>query len=189
MDKDGWRINPLPLLTAIGNDRGGGDFHKGNIGFKNVGKLTWNLISISDAVPKNFKKFDLVFKEESDKMIQVLTLEVDYNLKGIFPLVRQIDSTDVLNEMCKIIGCEMIDIVQIEVEGKFYDIYCDDEFLLKDNPVPTLYLYNETVLCGNLVFTTCDEDGKTQGLTDEDIKILTEYILVQALKLQFYFGK
>ena len=27
-DKDGWTIHPLPLLTAVGNDRGGGGEHE-----------------------------------------------------------------------------------------------------------------------------------------------------------------
>ena len=62
-DKDGWVIHPLPLLTAVGNDRGSGDFHEGNIGYEKVGKWAWHLISISDKVPKNYKKMDLVFKE------------------------------------------------------------------------------------------------------------------------------
>ena len=31
MDKDGWTINPLPLLTDVGNDRENGDFHEGYI--------------------------------------------------------------------------------------------------------------------------------------------------------------
>ena len=36
VDKHGWVIHPLPLLTAVGNDRGGGDFHEGNTGYENV---------------------------------------------------------------------------------------------------------------------------------------------------------
>lgn len=32
-----FKIAPLPLLIAMGNDRGGGDFHEGNIGFEYVG--------------------------------------------------------------------------------------------------------------------------------------------------------
>ena len=36
-DKHGWTIHPLPLLTAVGNDRGGGDFHAGNVGFEHIG--------------------------------------------------------------------------------------------------------------------------------------------------------
>ena len=62
-DKDGWVIQPIPLLTAVGNDRGSGDFHDGNVGYEFVGLWAWHLISISDKQPKSYKKFDLVFKE------------------------------------------------------------------------------------------------------------------------------
>ena len=63
VDKDGWTIHPLPLLTAVGNDRGFGDFHEGNIGYESVGIWAWNLIFIKDKVPKGFNKFSIVFKE------------------------------------------------------------------------------------------------------------------------------
>ena len=63
VDDEGWVIHPLPLLTAVGNERGGGDFHEGNIGYEYVGKWAWNLISISDKVPRGYKKFEVVFKE------------------------------------------------------------------------------------------------------------------------------
>ena len=57
----------MPLLTAVGNDRGSGDFHEGNIGFEFVGLWAWNLISISDSAPKSFKKFDLVFAKHDEE--------------------------------------------------------------------------------------------------------------------------
>ena len=63
-DKFGWCIHPLPLLTAIGNGRGGGDFHEGNTGFEFVGIWAWQLISIADTVPEGFVKLKLVFKED-----------------------------------------------------------------------------------------------------------------------------
>ena len=65
VDKHGWIIHPLPLLTAVGNDRGGGDFHEGNTGYENVGMWAWHLISFADKVPKGFSKFLLVFKEDA----------------------------------------------------------------------------------------------------------------------------
>ena len=65
VDKDGWTIHPLPLLTAVGNGRGGGDFHAGNTGFEKVGLWAWQLISFADKPPKNFSKFPLVFKEDA----------------------------------------------------------------------------------------------------------------------------
>ena len=63
IDKDGWTIHPLPLLTAVGNDHGGGDFHEGNIGYEFVGIWAWQLISIADDIPKNFKPVNVIFKE------------------------------------------------------------------------------------------------------------------------------
>ena len=63
IDKHGWIIHPLPLLTAIGNGRGGGDFHEGNTGFEFVGSWAWQLISIEDKPPKDFSKTDIRFIE------------------------------------------------------------------------------------------------------------------------------
>ena len=63
VDDDGWMIHPLPLLTAVGNDRGSGDFHEGNIGYEFVGIWAWHLLSISEKVPRGYKKFEVVFKE------------------------------------------------------------------------------------------------------------------------------
>lgn len=62
-DKDGWAIHPLPLLTAVGNDRGSGDFHDGNIGYEYVGIWAWHLLSVTDKQPKKFAKFNLIFTE------------------------------------------------------------------------------------------------------------------------------
>ena len=63
-DKDGWTIHPLPLLTAVGNNRGGGDFYEGNIGYEFVGIWAWQLISIADSFPKNFTSVNIIFKEK-----------------------------------------------------------------------------------------------------------------------------
>ena len=62
-DAEGWCIHPLPLLTAVGNDRGSGDFHEGNVGYEYVGIWAWHLLSIVDTCPKYFSKFKLAFKE------------------------------------------------------------------------------------------------------------------------------
>ena len=62
-DKHGWCIHPLPLLTAVGNDRGSGDFHAGNIGFEFVGLWAWQLISFADSPPSDFLKINIRFIE------------------------------------------------------------------------------------------------------------------------------
>ena len=60
---DGWIIHPLPLLTAIGNDRGGGDFHKG-VGYDKIGSWAWQLLAFLDLPPKDFSKANIRFVEE-----------------------------------------------------------------------------------------------------------------------------
>ena len=60
---DGWTIHPLPLLTAIGNGRGGGDFHKG-VGYDKIGSWAWQLLAFLDRPPKDFSKANIRFIEE-----------------------------------------------------------------------------------------------------------------------------
>ena len=64
VSKDGCVIHPLPLLTAVGNDRGSGDFHDWNVGYEHVGMWAWQLLSITDSPPNCFfNKINVVFKE------------------------------------------------------------------------------------------------------------------------------
>ena len=45
---DDWMVNPLSLLIACGNDRGGGDFHEGNQGYEYVGRWAGDRVGIID---------------------------------------------------------------------------------------------------------------------------------------------
>ena len=123
------------------------------------------------------------------KMFQVLTLEIDHNIKAIIPHVREIDAENTLQEMYKIINCDLVTCTEIEVNGKFYDVWSDDEALLKDKPVPTLYINDDLVICGNVMFATSDDEGRTTGLTDEDIRILINFIFDQKFKLHDYVDR
>ena len=60
-------IAPFPLLAAIGNDRGGGDYHDGGTDYDKVGTWAWDLISIEDEKPEGYEEFEVVFKEKEDK--------------------------------------------------------------------------------------------------------------------------
>lgn len=61
--EDKWAIHPLSLLTACGNDLGGGDFHEGYMGYENVGDWCWDEISIEDEIPEGYNPVEFVFKE------------------------------------------------------------------------------------------------------------------------------
>lgn len=62
IDKDGWIINPLPLLTAVGNGNGGGDYFAEQ-GKEFVGTWAFDRLIILDKPYKSYKKLDLCFKE------------------------------------------------------------------------------------------------------------------------------
>ena len=63
VNNDGWIVHPLPLLTAVGNGRGGGDFQDG-VGIEFVGMWAWHLLTFLDSPPKDFIKADIAFVEQ-----------------------------------------------------------------------------------------------------------------------------
>lgn len=65
VDKEGWCINPLPLLTSIGNGNGGGDYCGTDMEY--VGKWCNDEISVELEKPEGFIEYieiEPVFKEE-----------------------------------------------------------------------------------------------------------------------------
>lgn len=106
----------------------------------------------------------------------ILTLEVNHEEKSLIPHIRAIDEADTLNEYYRLLGCQCIDMVSIDVDGYSYDVVCDDEGLFREPMVPTLYISEEQVLFGNLAFVKIDEEGYTVGLDKEDIERLLHFI-------------
>jgi hypothetical protein len=69
-DKNGWRVHPLPLLVADGNNRGGGDYRDGYPDFDKVGMWKRNLISMETRksdIPKDYKEVIVKFCEECEE--------------------------------------------------------------------------------------------------------------------------
>lgn len=56
--EDDWCVNPLPLLTACGNGRGGGDFHDSNsaVGYKYVGIWAFHRLELTTHIPWGYQK-------------------------------------------------------------------------------------------------------------------------------------
>lgn len=88
-----------------------------------------------------------------------------------------IDADD-LDSFYKALGCDCFDIAYRKVGGKYYDIFCDDEGLFKeDNPITAISSRCERMLVGNLIFANHNEYGETTSLSDEDIDNITENIV------------
>lgn len=65
-DKDGWILHPLSLLTAVGNGRGGGDYHEDCADYYMVGAWAGNTLEITDVVPEGYELEDVRFSEEEN---------------------------------------------------------------------------------------------------------------------------
>jgi len=61
IDKDGWKQNPLPLLTALGNQRGGGDYY--GLNEDKIGIWARDVLSIEFKIPEGYEEFEIVFNE------------------------------------------------------------------------------------------------------------------------------
>lgn len=61
-NEDGWCVHPLPLLTAIGNGEGGGDYHGTDMDL--VGYWAGGEIQVTDKVPDGYTALDVHFAEE-----------------------------------------------------------------------------------------------------------------------------
>ena len=63
-EDDDWHFHPIPLLTAVGNGRGGGDFH--GIGEEDVGCWAGDLLEVRNAKPNGYRDVteDFQFQEE-----------------------------------------------------------------------------------------------------------------------------
>lgn len=57
-------ITPVTMLTALGNDRGGGDYHAPLPHAEDVGCWAWDCISIEDQAPEGFVEEGTIYFKE-----------------------------------------------------------------------------------------------------------------------------
>ena len=119
--------------------------------------------------------------------IKVVTLEYHSNINLIMPHVKTMENS--LKGMYKIINCDHATCTQIKIDDKFYDVWSDDEALLTDKPIPSIYINDDLVLFGNLIFATSDEEGATTGLSEEDMDRVLKFINHQTPKLLTWLNK
>jgi len=62
-DKDGWIVNPLGILTALGNDRGGGDYRDTQPDFNKVGIWAGDSLSVETEIPYGFWELKVNFQD------------------------------------------------------------------------------------------------------------------------------
>lgn len=78
-----------------------------------------------------------------------------------------------LEALYELLGVSLIDIVEYQINGKYFDIVVDDEGLLKPNPKLTaLSLDNKLTLFGNLFICHHDEEGNLCSLKDDEMLVI-----------------
>lgn len=90
--------------------------------------------------------------------------------------VKVTEVEDKLEVFYRHLDCDVIDIVDRKIDGKWFDIVCDDEGLLKMNPkISAINGNGDPMLVGNLMFFH-SKDGELTGLSEEDIVHIRENI-------------
>lgn len=117
------------------------------------------------------------------KQLKVFTLTYNERTNSISPSVAYINPADTLSEMYKIIGCSCVTCTAIEINGKKYDVWSNDEALLVDNPVPNLYIDDDTVIFGNLLIAKSNDEGEMVGLDNGEPQLLYSFAQLQYPKL------
>ena len=96
--------------------------------------------------------------------------------------VKEVDvNENDLESFYKILDCSTIDIVQRMINGKAFDIVCDDEALLKYDPTPSAVRKDgKVMLFGNLFICNHYKEYLT-SLSKEDCKFIFENIVVVSM--------
>lgn len=82
-----------------------------------------------------------------------------------------IEVEDNLDTYYRLLDCSCIDVAVRMIGDKYYDIVCDDEGLLVEEPIlSAIDEYGDVQLVGNLLVCKHDHLGEFVGLTDEEIK-------------------
>ena len=121
--------------------------------------------------------------------LKVFTLEVDAATNSISPHVRYISPDNVLHDLYRILNCELVTCTEIEVNGKLFDVWSDDEALLKPNPVPNLYIDDDLIIFGSIAFAKSDDEGKLVGLERDDLHLLWNFAQIQFPKLLDFIAR
>ena len=119
----------------------------------------------------------------SSSPLRLFTLECDAKTNSISPHVRYISPDNVLQDLYKVLNCELVTCTEIEVNGKLFDVWSDDMALLKDKPIPNLYIDDQLILFGSVAFAKSDDEGKLVELTRDDVQLLWDFALIQFAKL------
>ena len=123
------------------------------------------------------------------KPLKVFALLYNQLTNSISPHTKFLDTEKELESLREILNCDLVTCTQIQVEGKYFDVWSDDEALLCEKPIPNLYISDDLILFGNLLFAKSGDDGELVGLNHYELQLLWNFISAQFEKLKNYLGR
>lgn len=104
------------------------------------------------------------------KTIKGVLLDVENDKAEIVEFVPE------LKTYYRLLHCELIDIVERKIgvsNGRYFDIVCDDEALLKNEPkISAIDDMGSAMLCGSLLVVGLAKNGEEQSLTESDAEFV-----------------
>lgn len=96
---------------------------------------------------------------------------------------------DRLQRYYSLLGCDLIDIVVVQIGGKSFDCICDDEGLFKDNRVaicwqsqePDPHIVGKVLLCHN------DGKGDETSIEEDDFNLILDSLAVVSARDGFHY--
>lgn len=85
--------------------------------------------------------------------------------------VKAVNLEPSLENYYRLLDCRLIDIPSRRIGDHYYDIICDDEGLLKGDPIVTaINSDGDAMLVGSLLVLKHDDEGNEIGLTAEEVR-------------------
>lgn len=102
-------------------------------------------------------------------MTKLLLLKI-YDVDDPADQFERIEVGECIDDYYKHLGCSCFDIAHRKIGNKYYDIFCDDEGLFKEDFIFSAIDPSGTgMLVGNLIFANHDDQGNTTDLTEDDV--------------------
>ena len=101
---------------------------------------------------------------------------------------KPVDVTDdedgQLQQFYSCIGCDTVDMLEISIGGRKFDIIVDDEGRYKPLAIPSFSMPDGAVFFGNVLFAHRDAEGRTTGLSNDDLDILRRAVRESVKRLR-----
>ena len=93
----------------------------------------------------------------------------------------KVDRSLFLQDAYYLLGCSMVQYLDVIINGKHFDLWCDEEGKLSSKPVNIKVEQYDDIIVGNILITKGGDE--LEALTEEDITDIQEWVYNARLDL------